>query len=87
MSIEKVCTWPSRKLANALPLKLDSAVPMAGIACELVNSVLKAKLPVGVDFVGRPFDEPLLLKIASAYEASTKHRVPPSEFGPLKGEP
>jgi Asp-tRNA(Asn)/Glu-tRNA(Gln) amidotransferase A subunit family amidase len=47
----------------------------------------KAKLPVGVDFVGRPFDEPLLLKIASAYEASTKHRVPPPEFGPLKGEP
>ncbi|HTE42478.1 MAG TPA: amidase [Steroidobacteraceae bacterium] len=48
---------------------------------------IKAKLPVGVDFVGRPFDEPLLLRIASAYEASTKHRVPPSEFGPLKGEP
>ena len=46
-----------------------------------------AKLPVGVDFVGRPFDEPLLLKIASAYEAATKHRVPPPEFGPLKGEP
>jgi Asp-tRNA(Asn)/Glu-tRNA(Gln) amidotransferase A subunit family amidase len=48
---------------------------------------IKAKLPVGVDFVGRPFDEPLLLRIASAYEASTKHRVPPPEFGPLKGEP
>jgi Asp-tRNA(Asn)/Glu-tRNA(Gln) amidotransferase A subunit family amidase len=53
---------------------------------RLVGPV-KAKLPVGVDFVGRPFDEPLLLKIASAYEASTKHRVPPPEFGPLKGEP
>jgi Asp-tRNA(Asn)/Glu-tRNA(Gln) amidotransferase A subunit family amidase len=53
---------------------------------RLVGPV-KAKLPVGVDFVGRPFDEPLLLKIASAYEAATKHRVPPSEFGPLKGEP
>jgi Asp-tRNA(Asn)/Glu-tRNA(Gln) amidotransferase A subunit family amidase len=53
---------------------------------RLVGPV-KAKLPVGVDFVGRPFDEPLLLKIASAYEASTKHRMPPPEFGPLKGEP
>jgi Asp-tRNA(Asn)/Glu-tRNA(Gln) amidotransferase A subunit family amidase len=40
-------------------------------------------LPVGVDFVGRPFDEPLLLRIASAYEAATKHRKPPAEFGPL----
>lgn len=48
---------------------------------------IKAVLPVGVDFVGKPFDEPLLLKIASAYEAATKHRKPPSEFGPLAGEP
>jgi amidase len=48
---------------------------------------IKAVLPVGVDFVGRPFDEPLLLKIASAYEAATKHRKPPSEFGPVAGEP
>jgi Asp-tRNA(Asn)/Glu-tRNA(Gln) amidotransferase A subunit family amidase len=46
-----------------------------------------AVLPVGVDFVGRPFDEPLLLKIASAYEAATHHRKPPPEFGPLTGEP
>lgn len=46
-----------------------------------------AVLPVGVDFVGRPFDEPLILKIASAYEAATKHRRPPAEFGPLPGEP
>jgi amidase len=46
-----------------------------------------AVLPVGVDFVGRPFDEPLILRIASAYEAATKHRKPPAEFGPLAGEP
>ncbi|MFT4046282.1 MAG: amidase [Solimonas sp.] len=46
-----------------------------------------AVLPVGVDFVGRPFDEPLLLRIASAYEGLTRHRRPPPEFGPLKGEP
>jgi len=53
---------------------------------RLVGPV-KAVLPVGVDFVGRPFDEPLLLKIASAYESATRHRMPPPEFGPLKGEP
>jgi Asp-tRNA(Asn)/Glu-tRNA(Gln) amidotransferase A subunit family amidase len=53
---------------------------------RLVGPV-KAVLPVGVDFVGRPFDEPLLLRIASAYEAATHHRTPPPEFGPLKGEP
>jgi amidase len=45
-----------------------------------------AKLPVGVDFAARPFDEPLLFKITSAYAAATKHRMPPSEFGPLPNE-
>ena len=37
-------------------------------------------LPVGVDFIARPFDEPLLFRIASAYEAATKHRKPPADF-------
>ena len=48
---------------------------------------IAARLPVGVDFVGRPFDEPMLFRIASAYEAATRHRTPPREFGPLAGEP
>ena len=42
-----------------------------------------AKLPVGVMFFGRPFGEPTLLRIASAYEAATKHRIPPPDFGPV----
>ena len=42
-----------------------------------------AKLPVGIDFLARPFGEPTLFKIASAYEAATRHRVSPAEFGPL----
>lgn len=46
-----------------------------------------AILPVGMDIVARPFNEPLLLKIAASYEAATKHRKPPSDFGPLPGEP
>jgi amidase len=42
-----------------------------------------AKLPVGIDFLGRPFSEPVLLKIAGAYEQATKHRLAPPDFGPL----
>jgi amidase len=42
-----------------------------------------AKLPVGIMFFGRPFSEPTLFRIASAYEAATKHRAPPLDFGPV----
>jgi Asp-tRNA(Asn)/Glu-tRNA(Gln) amidotransferase A subunit family amidase len=60
--------------------------PEADRHIRLVGPIA-AKLPVGVDFVGRPYDEPLLLRIASAYETATHHRIPPPEFGPLTGEP
>jgi amidase len=43
-----------------------------------------AKLPVSVMFYGRPFGEPALFKIASAYESATHHRESPPEFGPVK---
>jgi Asp-tRNA(Asn)/Glu-tRNA(Gln) amidotransferase A subunit family amidase len=46
-----------------------------------------AILPVGMDIVARPFGEPLLVRIGSAYTAATHHRTPPAEFGPLAGEP
>jgi Asp-tRNA(Asn)/Glu-tRNA(Gln) amidotransferase A subunit family amidase len=34
-------------------------------------------MPVGIEFLGRPFSEPELLKIAYAYEQATHHRRPP----------
>src|SRR5439155_12003029 len=47
---------------------------------RLVGPV-QARLPVGVDFVARPFDEAILFRIASAYQAATRHRRPPPDFG------
>jgi amidase len=44
---------------------------------------IPANLPLGIMFFGRPFSEPTLFRIASAYEAATKHRIPPPEFGPV----
>jgi amidase len=55
-------------------------------ASKLVGPV-PAKLPVGIDFLARPFDEPTMLKVAAAYQAATRHRVPPPDFAPLAGEP
>jgi Asp-tRNA(Asn)/Glu-tRNA(Gln) amidotransferase A subunit family amidase len=43
-----------------------------------------AKLPLSVMLFGRPFGEPVLFRIASAYEQATHHREPPPDFGPLK---
>lgn len=48
---------------------------------------IAAAVPVGVDFAGLPFSEPMLLRIAAAYEAATGHRKPPADFGPLAEEP
>jgi amidase len=62
------------------------ADPDATDGARLVGPVA-AKLPVNIDFLARPFDEPTLFRIASAYEASSRHRAPPPGFGPLDGEP
>ena len=47
---------------------------------------IRAALPVGVDFIARPFEEGVLVRIASAYEAATRHRRPPPDFGPTPDE-
>lgn len=52
---------------------------------RLVGPV-QARLPVGVDFLGRPFAESVLFTIASAYEQSTGHRTSPPQFGQLGAE-
>jgi amidase len=54
-----------------------------GAATRLVGPT-PARLPVGMDIVGRPFGEPVLLRIAAAYETATKHRTPPPAFGPVR---
>jgi Asp-tRNA(Asn)/Glu-tRNA(Gln) amidotransferase A subunit family amidase len=52
-------------------------------ANESRQSALPAPLPFGISFWGGPGDEPTLLRVASIYEAATRHRKPPPDFGPL----
>ena len=40
-------------------------------------------LPFSLVFRAEPGKEDMLLRIASAYEAASKRRVPPPAFGPL----
>jgi amidase len=57
--------------------------PSSPDGTRLVGPVT-ARLPVGVDFAVRPFNEPLLVRIASAYEKATRHRTRPPEFTGLR---
>jgi amidase len=34
-------------------------------------------LPVGISFVGRAWSEPVLVRLAYAFEQATRHRQPP----------
>jgi amidase len=44
-------------------------------------------LPISLSFWAGPGEEAIILQAAAAYEAATKHRRPPANFGPLPGEP
>jgi Asp-tRNA(Asn)/Glu-tRNA(Gln) amidotransferase A subunit family amidase len=44
-------------------------------------------VPVGIEFLGRPFTEGLLIQIAYGYEQATRHRQPPKTTPALPGEP
>jgi amidase len=41
---------------------------------------------LALEFLGRPFSEPTLIRLASGYEAQTHHRKPPRSTPPLPGE-
>jgi Asp-tRNA(Asn)/Glu-tRNA(Gln) amidotransferase A subunit family amidase len=42
-------------------------------------------LPVGITFMGRPYDDGTMLKLAYAYEQATHHRRPPATTPALGG--
>ena len=44
-------------------------------------------LPIGLEFLGRPYDEAMLFRAANDFEQSTKYRHPPPLEPPLPSEP
>ncbi len=44
------------------------------------------RMPFGVQFLGRKFSEPTLIKLSSGFEAATQHRKAPSSTPALPGE-
>jgi Asp-tRNA(Asn)/Glu-tRNA(Gln) amidotransferase A subunit family amidase len=48
-----------------------------------VLSELPKPMPISLMLWASPGSEPAMIKVASAYEAATHHRVPPADFGPV----
>jgi Asp-tRNA(Asn)/Glu-tRNA(Gln) amidotransferase A subunit family amidase len=65
---------------------LDATAPKTedGRPATKLAGPIAAKLPVGIDFLARPFGEPVLVKIGSAYEAATHHRTSPEGYGDVE---
>jgi amidase len=78
--------FPAITVPAGFATQIWDRVPDANGGTRLIGPVA-ANLPVGVDFIARPFNEAMLFRIASAFEAATRHRKPPPEFGPLPDEP
>ena len=51
-----------------------------------VESKLPHPMPISLMVWTGPGNEPAIIKVASAYEAATHHRVPPPAFGQVAGE-
>jgi Asp-tRNA(Asn)/Glu-tRNA(Gln) amidotransferase A subunit family amidase len=80
----QIYDWVRDPSAPPPPATEGGGNPREGVR---MTGPIAAKLPVGIDFLGRPFDEAKLLHIAAIYEAATKHRIAPPDFGPVPGEP
>ena len=50
-----------------------------------VQSLLPHPMPIGLMVWAGPGSDGAVIKAASAYEAATRHRIPPPSFGPVSG--
>ncbi len=53
------------------------------IAPGTKQTKLAHPLPISITFFSGQGEEPMLIKVGTAYEAATHHRTPPPAFGPL----
>jgi Asp-tRNA(Asn)/Glu-tRNA(Gln) amidotransferase A subunit family amidase len=72
--------WDNREADN--PLSSQTGLPGLLVPAGFVSQ----GLPIALEFLGRPFAEPRLITLASAYEAKSHHRRSPPTTPPLAGE-
>jgi len=64
------------------PLSSSTGLPALVVPAGFTNE----GLPIALEFLGRPFSEPTLIRLASSYEKATNHRKTPPTTPPLSGE-
>ena len=84
---DDVLTNPQTKDAYALGNNRYLSPLIAFPAVTVPAGFTTDALPVGLEFLGRPFTEGLLLALAYAHEQGTDHRKPPATTPPLPGQP
>ncbi len=82
-------TWnyPPALVGDAKGYKGDNSqliAPATGLpAFTIPMGSTTGNLPAGIQFLGRLFDEPTLIRLTYAYEQATHHRVAPKRFSAL----
>ena len=64
-------------------LTADKRAYMSVLAPGTPRSKLAHPMPVALTFFAGQAEEPVLIKVGTAYEAATGHRRPPPAFGPV----
>ncbi|RYC66850.1 amidase [Spirosoma sordidisoli] len=79
-------TWnyPPARVGDAAGYKGDNSqliAPATGLpAFTIPMGYTPGNLPAGIQFLGRLFAEPTLIRLTYSYEQATQHRVAPSRF-------
>jgi len=59
---------------------------IATIAPNTPKTKLPHPMPIALTFFAGQGEEPVLIKIGTAYESATHHRTPPPAFGPTTAQ-
>ncbi|MDB6083852.1 MAG: amidase, Asp-tRNAAsn/Glu-tRNAGln amidotransferase subunit [Gammaproteobacteria bacterium] len=68
-------------------LNADKTDYVAVLPPDTPKTRLTHSMPISITFFSGQGQEPILIKVGTAYESATHHRTPPPAFGPVPGEP
>jgi Asp-tRNA(Asn)/Glu-tRNA(Gln) amidotransferase A subunit family amidase len=68
-------------------LRADKRTYVSVLPAETAKTTLPHPMPIALTFFAGQGDEPVLIKVGTAYESATHHRRPPPAFGPIARKP